>query len=176
MDKEIKTKQLNAYAWEDNKNDEYVYEAFVKVPKGIKHLVFRNKELLDDKSIEDMAMQGSFSRRPFVLGQNCDGSIDYSVLALYHHYCMTKQIDPMDYLIEAYGKDEKRDFNRILAYAKWEGVKYPKEWNTKAICGLLYSLYQINFRSLTEVIELKENIEDDWSDINISKDRFVCYR
>jgi hypothetical protein len=124
----------------------------VKVEKGI-----RQRMYVDGVRVMDM-----FSKRPYTLGQACDGTIDICVHALFISYCRAKGYDPETLFTTAY---ENETYSPDLALstlkeAEKEGVKYPKEWGPKEFDGLLESLTQINNHSLVSVLIEKAHEQD----------------
>lgn len=98
------------------------------------------------------------SKRPYTLGQPCDGTIDVCVHALFIHYCRAKGLDPHQLYHTAYPETEKDYYNpqtqkRILCRAEKEGVEIPEEWGGQEIDGLIDSLTEINNHSLAALIE-----------------------
>lgn len=67
---------------------DYLAEAFVKVPGGIKHLVYRYREQPTfQQAVADCEKSGYLAKRPYQLGQGCDGSINSCVHALLYRWC-----------------------------------------------------------------------------------------
>ena len=124
----------------------------VRVEKGIRSLMFINGELTMD----------TFSKRPYTLGQSCDGTIDNCVHALFIDFCRQLDLDPEEIYYEAYPEAKKESSydlenqTNTTDKANKEGVEYPKVWNKQAYLGLLESLTEINNHSLVSVIEDKK--------------------
>lgn len=133
----------------------YLVEAYLKVKGGIKYLVWRYHSC-DVKQIKkDTIQHGYFSRRPYRLAQPCDGSIDSSVHALFYAFCQANNLDARTLYLEAYPDTKKENVNyqEIIEFAEWQGVKYPKKWGEKEFDGLIESLTEINNHSLVGILE-----------------------
>ncbi|MHB1546121.1 MAG: hypothetical protein ACYCSB_01275 [bacterium] len=149
------------YVWigEDDRRDlhEYVVIGFKKVKGGVKHLVYRYKDLNIEKIKTDIAEYGNFSKRPYSLAQACDGSIDCAVAALYYSFCKAKNINAAELYKKAYPDGEPPDYKEVCKYADWEGVEYPEKWDKGAYEGLIESLTEVNNHSLVgELCELEK--------------------
>jgi hypothetical protein len=104
----------------------------------------------------DTCRRGRFSPRPYQLAQACDGSIESCVLALFSAFCEARQLDPIALLQRAYPDEPAhtaQDFVEICRQADWERTAYPTRWDGSAIAGLLESLHEINYHSLTGVLD-----------------------
>lgn len=133
---------------------EVVFDGYVKVSGGVKHLVSRYAKISITDAVSDVLQYGHFSSRPYRLGQACDGSINDCALALFERFCQ-EQGNSATALHKAAYPDEKRQrphWREVVAAADWQGVAYPKRWNAKAIAGLLASLHEINYHSLASVV------------------------
>jgi len=124
----------------------------VKVQKGIRQRMY----------VDGVRVMDTFSKRPYTLGQACDGTIDVCVHALFISYCRAKGYNPETLFTTAY-KNEIYSPDRVhstLKEAEKEGVRYPKEWGAKEFDGLLESLTQINNHSLVSVLMEKAREQD----------------
>lgn len=97
------------------------------------------------------------SKRPYKLGQSCDGTIDTCVHALFIEYCHSKKLNPYELYHQAYPDSEKTYYNEniqqeILAEAFKQGVCILKHWGKKEFDGLIESLTEINNHSLVGVL------------------------
>ena len=121
----------------------------LKVASGIRSEMYENGVKVMDTS----------SKRPYELGQACDGTIDDCVHALYQDFCRTMKINARYLYYQAYPEAQKDGSysEEIMAQTKErankEGVKYPIIWNKQAYLGLLESLTEINNHSLVSEIE-----------------------
>ena len=114
--------------------------------------------IVEELYIDGQRVLRTFSKRPYTLGQACDGTIDVCVLALFISYCQTKGLDPQKLYHEAYSDVEQDYFNKTqqenwIMEAKQQGVIYPKCWGRTAYDGLLESLTEINNHSLRSGLE-----------------------
>jgi hypothetical protein len=77
------------YVWVgfDNKYQDYLVQGFRRVDGGVKHFVGRYKQARLETIYHDLD-RAYFSKRPFQLGQGCDGSGDECCFALFHHFCL----------------------------------------------------------------------------------------
>lgn len=142
---------------QDKRNREWIYEVTVKVPGGVRHLVYRQKRRPTEAACIECALQhGNFSTRPYQPGQACDGSIDSVALTLYFRFCEANQIDALALLRTAYPEEndwDKATRAKILARGEWEGVAVPEKWDEAAIAGTLESLTEINYHSLRSTLD-----------------------
>ena len=123
-----------------------------KVPKGIVQRMY----------IDGAMCQEVFSRRPYRLGQHCDGTIDTCVHALFILWCQVNAFDPEHVYATAYPEEPRSDYSaaaqrRVLSQANAEGIVVPQNWDEKSFMSLLDSLTQINNHLLTEVVENLDN-------------------
>jgi len=102
--------------------------------------------------VNDVLVLKTFSPRPYVLGQACDGTIDSPVFALFYSFCKAKGLNPNELYKKAYG-EEQIDWSRIIKEAKIQGVKYPKRWSKKEYEGLSKSLTEINNHLLVNILD-----------------------
>jgi hypothetical protein len=142
----------------DERYRDYLVEGFRKVDGGIKHLVTRYKQVRLELISHDLEQHGVFSKRPFQLGQGCDGSGDACCFALFHHFCLSQGLDSVALHRKAYFEDDRERYQQpnpdlIVQLADWQGVAYPEQWNEQAYRGLIKSLLGINNRSLVAVLE-----------------------
>lgn len=158
--------------WTDPRTpDEWVYVARLKVVNGIYHSVCRSPKdgRFDLAGIADDLMRPSVTRlldgseirdtrlspRPYKLGQACDGSIDYGVLALAEAWAAQAGVDFLEAYNAAYPDREGMDggkLTRIREEAEWEGVAIPERWGDEELVGLVNSLVFANQDSLLEAL------------------------
>jgi hypothetical protein len=121
-----------------------VMESFVKTGDALKHLVWQ----VDDRDLTNAVgltlRYGRVVRRPYVLGQACDGSISAPVMALYLDFCTRHGLDAQALYAEAYPEAELLEEDAITAFAQWQGVRLPHTWTAACSLGLLESLTEIN--------------------------------
>lgn len=134
---------------------EYKYYAIaqIKVKGGIKQVQYWYKSSpTNEQVLKDTKEHGVFSKRPYVLAQGCDGTIDRPVHALFFNFCTTLNLNAKDLFYRAYPDREQRDYEEDQFLGEWEGVTYPKKWDRKTYDGLIDSLDAINYRSLTGLL------------------------
>ena len=141
----------------DDRYQDYLVQGFRKVTGGVKHLVNRYPRVRLQLIYHDLE-QAYLSKRPFQLGQSCDGSGDECCFALCHHFCQSHGLDSVALHRQAYGEREGDKYQepnpeKIQELANWQGVAYPETWSKEAYEGLIKSLYDINNRSLVQVLE-----------------------
>ena len=126
---------------------------FVKVAGGIKYLVGQFKFHSSDDALNEIHRSGIFSSRPYQPGQACDGSITVCVLALFYRFCQEQGHLPNALIRAAFPKqDMLPDWKDIITSAQWQGVAYPKKWDSEANAGLLKSLHEINYHALAALV------------------------
>ena len=140
----------------DNRYHDYLIEGFRKVEGGVKHLVSRFKQPYLEM-IDQELDRGLFSKRPFQLGQGCDGSGADCCYALYYQFCLSQGLDPLEMHRKAYLEHDGNFYQSpkseaIVKLADWQGVAYPSQWTEQAYKGLVKSLLDINNRSLVEIL------------------------
>ena len=154
---EIFNEQYYIWAKKSSRYNDYLVEAFQKIEGGVKHFTGRYKQARLEVIYHDLN-RAYFSKRPFQLGQSCDGSGDECCFALFHHFCLSHGLDSVALHRQAYGeregdKSQEPNPEKILELANWQGVAYPETWSKEAYEGLIKSLYDINNRSLVQVLE-----------------------
>ncbi len=134
--------------------NEIVFEGFVKVDGGVKHLTFRYESVSVLGAFADTLEHGIFSPRPYQLGQACDGSITECALALFARFCRELGHSATTLHRDAYPDENRRRPNwpELTAAADWQGVAYPSQWDAGATAGLLESLHAVNYHSLAGVV------------------------
>ena len=147
----------------DKRYQDYLVEGFRKVDGGVKYLVSRYPKARLELIYHDLEKHGVFSKRPFQLGQSCDGSGDACCFALFHHFCLSQGLDSVALHRKAYFEDDRQRYQQpnpeaIQKFAEWQGVAYPEQWTEQAYEGLIESLLDINNRSLVAVLE--ETVEN----------------
>ena len=147
------------WAWTWKVQERKLWTLYKKARKGIYHLVHEVQEITDEEELKELLEKvekvGVFSPRPYKLGQPCDGSIDFCVLALLFDFCKKKGLNWKELYREAYpGENPDDDINEnfVKEMAEWQGVEYPKIWNEKAFEGLIESLTEINYHSFVNVL------------------------
>jgi len=160
---EVKNEQDSIWIGYDERNQDYLVEAFRKVDGGIKHIASRYPKARLEVIYHDLEHHGFFSKRPFELGQSCDGSGDACCFALFHHFCLSQGLNSVELHRKAYFERDQDEYQQpnpeaIQTFAEWQGVAYPERWTEEAYQGLIKSLLDINNRSLVAVLE--ETVEN----------------
>ncbi len=164
---EVNNEQDSIWIGYDKRSQVYQVQAFRKVDGGVKHLVSRYPKARLELIYHDLEHHGFFSKRPFQLGQSCDGSGDACCFALFHHFCLSQGLDSVALHRKAYFEREREQYQQpnpeaIQKFADWQGVAYPERWTEEAYKGLIKSLLDINNRSLVAVLEdTVENLSPD---------------
>ncbi|MGB0989275.1 MAG: hypothetical protein ACPGUI_00445 [Halarcobacter sp.] len=143
-----------------NLDGTFALEYYKKTKDGILYGVSNQLAKKPDMEFVMNDQHNHFSQRPFLLGQNCDGSGDTCGMSLFANFCESKDLNPTDVFNQAYERKDTINWEDTHYRAAWEGVKYPLEWNDNAITGLLYSLYAMNYRSLC--VKIEEILEVDF--------------
>jgi hypothetical protein len=132
--------------------NEVVFEGYIKVKNGLKHLVSRYERISILDAFSEVAEHGFFSPRPYLLGQSCDGSINACALALFARFCRDEGHSIELLYRQAYPEDKQPDWPELIRFAEWQEVAYPQKWDAEAVAGLLTSLHEINYHSLAGVV------------------------
>ena len=130
-----------------------VLEGFTKDGETLKHLVWQ-VESTDLVTALDLVLRyGRVVKRPYLLGQGCDGSIGVPVMALYLDFCTRHDLNAQTLYDLAYPGEKKLEPEATTAFAKWQGIRLPYTWTEACLEGLLKSLSQINEHILESVLE-----------------------
>ncbi len=149
-----RTERFDIWIGKQNHADPpFVAEVFIKIERGVKHLVHRYDSADVKRAMTDARRHGHTSRRPYALAQACDGSIASPVMALFAHLCEARGLDPVALYALAYPDEPAPVFEEVTALAVWQGVAYPRTWDEGAIDGLLVSLTAINTHSLVSALK-----------------------
>lgn len=153
---DIQTKEYYLYCEYRKKDKQYVFECYVKEPKGIRYNVgcYGNLPSID-YIVERTKELRYVSKRPYKAGQACDGSIGAPALYLYIQLCKAFALNPISLYNKSYDDyrmTQKRIAN-IQVFAEWQGVEVITTWNKKAITKVLDSLTAINHHSLRGITE-----------------------
>jgi hypothetical protein len=155
---EVNNEQDSIWIGYDERYQDYLVEGFRKVEGGIKHLVNRYPKARLELIYHDLDRHGFFSKRPFQLGQSCDGSGGACCFALFYDFCLSQGLNSVELHRKAYIERDQDKYQQpnpeaIQKFADWQGVAYPEQWNKEAYEGLIKSLLNINNRSLVAVLE-----------------------
>ena len=130
-----------------------ILEGFVKTGETLKHLVWQVDDSNLTNAVDLILRYGRVVRRPYVLGQACDGSISAPVMALYLDFCTRHGLDAQALYAAAYPEAELLEENAIDTSAKWQGVRLPHTWTAACFSGLLESLTEINCSTLRSILD-----------------------
>jgi hypothetical protein len=139
----------------------YSYTAVVKVDGGIWHLTANTPPDPPEMMLAEARTHGTFSARPYHLGQQHDSSVGLCVLTLYNAFCRTRQWDPATLLSQAYpGWERATDWpedlwHEIHEAAHWEGLVEPTSWGNPEVRLLGQSLRELGREWLAELIEAR---------------------
>lgn len=153
----VQTGEFSLYLWRcPHGQDEVVFEGYIKCPGGIKFLVWRYEigvALATAKA--DLVEHGYFSPRPYQLAQACDGTVTSCALALFARFCRDCGHDANALMRAAYPNEKRHDLDDTVAFADWQVVAYPAQWDEAAKAGLLESLHAVNYHSLAgQIVDL----------------------
>lgn len=156
-----RTENLSIWVGEDTRCREcpYVSETFIKGDGHVFHSVERwpvfKRYLLPDIELQCRRF-GHKSKRPYLPGQRCDGSISAPVMFLLDDFCKHQGLDARLLNNEAYHDEEptsKQEWENILSFAQWQGVQLPSTWNRRQYDLLQASLTAINVKSLSDLLD-----------------------
>ena len=138
----------------DSKAQQFQVEITVKVPGGVMFAIWRGEDYDDAVHVTTTRQYGTFSSRPYVLGQGADSTTGACIDTLYRHFCAAKNLDPEALYYTAYGKRTEPGFDekKSRTFAEWEGLEYPNSWNDQEILLLLHDLASINNHALVSTL------------------------
>jgi hypothetical protein len=135
---------------------QYQAEVYVKVraPRGIRLLLWWGKDFSEEHLLRDALTLGTFSSRPYRLGQGADSTTVACIDALYHHFCAARNLDPEALYYRAYQKRTEPGYDLLQTrrLAEWQGLVYPNQWDDKEALKLLHDLGAINNHGLVAAI------------------------
>jgi hypothetical protein len=143
---------------------QYQVEAYVKVcaPRGVKLLLWWGQEYDEEHVLREAMAQGTFSSRPYRLGQGADSTTAACVDALYRHFCAARKLDPEALYFKAYQKRIEPGYDMLQTrhLAEWQGLVYPNQWSDTAVFKLLHDLGAINNHGLVaSILEVIPQLE-----------------
>lgn len=103
--------------------------------------------------LDHQLIQKTFSKRPYRLGQVCDGTIQDCVYGLLILYCRAHPIDLEQLLAQAYPDQPpftEKYQKATLQCALEQGIVIPDQWDDMALNGLIDSLTEINCHTLAD--------------------------
>ena len=150
---------------------QYQVEAYVKVlaPRGIRLLLWWGQEYDEEHVLQEALAQGTFSIRPYRLGQGADSTTAACVDALYHHFCAARALDPEALYSRAYQKriEPGYDMLQTRQLTEWQGLVYPKQWSDQQVLKLLHDLGAINNHGLVAaILEAMPHLEQRFYPVN----------
>lgn len=136
----------------------WTVQVCVRGMRGIYYLedAYEGDEPTPEILVRDARMRGIFSARPSYIWQPYDYSMTYCVLAMFHNWCRSRELEPTTLVEQAYPAARgcpELDFRVITAQAGWEGTAYPAQWDTEATKSLLAWLHSIGCAALVNVME-----------------------
>jgi alpha-N-acetylglucosamine transferase len=139
-----------------------VVEVWVKTGNGIRYAIQRIEPVANPAGnvkewVDKTRKFGLESYRPYTPGQHCDGTISSCVTALFTDLCRHRNINPIQVWNTAYPDEKpkmnKKELEATKAFADWQGVAYPKEWDAVQVELMLESLHNINYQQLATVVQ-----------------------
>ncbi len=152
-----------------------VMESFVKTGDAFKYLVWQVDDRDLTNAISLTLRYGRVVRRPYVLGQACDGSISAPVMALYLDFCTRHDLDAQVLYAAAYPEAELLEEDAIDTFAKWQGVTLPHTWTAACFSGLLESLTEINAHTLRSILNDAATSVSFPAGV-LERDGYTCFR
>jgi hypothetical protein len=135
---------------------QYQVEVYAKVrgPRGIRHLLWWGPDFEQEQLLREALALGTFSVRPYRLGQGTDGTASACIDALYRHFCAARDLDPEALYERAYQKRAEPGYDPLQTrrLAEWQGLVYPALWGDKEVLKLLHDLGTINNHGLVSAI------------------------
>ena len=102
-------------------------------------------------------MRGRYSKRPYLLGELIDASLDNCVLALFHDLCRACGLKAHGIARLAYPEGAHTftdsDFSEIVGQASWETYSVPNEWDAASVMMLYKALDDAGYSPMRVVIE-----------------------
>lgn len=151
---------VNVFHDRQSKTNNMLIEIWAKVPDGIRYTIQRsdlvsNPEVYIDKWIAETINEGMFSPRPYQPGQTCDGTISSTSTALFLAYCKHRKMNPLFIYRAAYPDERttKKDLVVMQEFADWQGVGYPKVWDSETFSLMIDSLHNANHHNLANQLQ-----------------------
>lgn len=94
-------------------------------------------------------LEGYLSKRPYLPGQACDGTIDGPVIALFHSFCTQHRLDSLLIYNRTHPDNilTSSQWKQHIEFGHWQGVYIPT-WNQTNYSLLINSLQNANYSSL----------------------------
>ena len=149
--------QTDLWVGQREGDPEFVFEGFLKVVGGVKHVVnrFDNNPTMEEM-LSLLESRGLVSPRPYQPGQFCDGSITSCVMALFYDFCKRYGLNAAGVHATAYPDRAEPNWEEqylTMSFADWQGVAYPRIWTLEHFVRLLDSLNAVNRHSLSNELE-----------------------
>lgn len=135
---------------------QYQIEAYVKEvrPRGIRQLLCWCGQYNEEQLRRDVPVLGTFSPRPYRIGQGSDGTTGSCILASFYQFCVSASLDPVALYLQAYpgGLEADHHLHTTRQIAAWQGVIYPASWGEQEIRRLLRDLSSSNNHRLATLV------------------------
>ena len=136
---------ISRASWERSGDNAPMQLEVHKVEGGIRQVMYLYEEPIHE----------TFSKRPYQLGQACDGTIDSCVHGLFIEWCRDQGHDPQELYHAAYPDTPPYSTGiqaSLLNEARLQGTTFPQRWGEKEYDGLIASLSEINNHSLVDLV------------------------
>jgi hypothetical protein len=102
-------------------------------------------------------IRGTYSKRPYCLGDPIDTSHDNCVLALFHNLCEGRGLKAQGIAHLAYPDGAQAltdsDFAEIVTQASWENCWLPDRWDSISVMMLYLALQQAGYSRIRAVLQ-----------------------
>jgi hypothetical protein len=102
-------------------------------------------------------MRGRYSKRPHLLGEPIDASLDNCVLALFYDLCEACDLKAHGIARLAYPEGAQMftasDFSEIVGQASWENYSVPNQWDAASVMMLYKALDDAGYSRMRSVLE-----------------------
>ena len=138
-----------------------VVEVWAKIKEGVRYSIQRHELVANpaDRVKEWVSKTRKFgleSCRPYCPGQACDGTISSCVIALFIDLCKQRNVSPVKIWNTAYPDERprlsKKELKLRKEFADWQGVAYPRQWDTVQVELMIESLHNANYHQLATTI------------------------
>jgi hypothetical protein len=141
----------------------HTYAVTLKIVGGIRDVTgwAGDSKPLACQLITAVCRNGTFSPRPYRLGQPHDSTTHTAVWALYAHYCDNADRNPTDLLRRAYPHQHMERlwtpeiWSDVREWAQWEGTSFPVTWDAANTAHLFRALRLLDEASLVDLLVRK---------------------